>query len=137
MADLTITAANVAAGSGAKIAYGTAGAALTAGQSLYLDSADGRYKLCDNDSATVAARSFAGIALHAAATGQPIAVLTDGPITIGATVAVGTIYCTSSTAGGIAPSADNGTGDYVTIIGIATSTSVVKVQPLAAGAVVA
>lgn len=135
MADLTITAANVAAGSGAKVVYGTAGAALTAGQSLYLDSATTTYKLCDNDSGTAAARSFAGIALHAAASGQPIAVLTAGPITIGATVAVGDILCTSSTAGGIAPSADNGTGDYVTVIGVATSTTSVTVAPIAAGAV--
>jgi len=135
MADLTITAANVIAGSGAKIVHGTAGASITAGQVLYLDSAAGTYKLADTDSATVAARSPAGIALHAAGTGQPIAVLTAGPITIGATVAVGDVYYLSGTAGGLAPVADVAAGDYPCIIGICTSTSVLNVNIQEAGAV--
>jgi hypothetical protein len=65
MADLTITAASVLAGSGAKKVNGTAGATITAGQAVYLDSADNEYKLADNDSATAAVRTVAGIALHA------------------------------------------------------------------------
>ena len=137
MADLTITAANVRAGSGAKIVNGTAGASVTAGQVVYLDSSDNEYKLADNDSATAAVRSVAGIALHASGDGQPLAVLTKGPITIGATTAVGTVYCLSSTAGGICPSADIASGDYNTVIGIGASTTVIEVQLLAAGAAVA
>ena len=135
MADLTITAANVIAGSGAKIVHGTAGASVTAGQVLYLDSAAGTYKLADTDSATVAARSPAGIALHASATNQPIAVLTAGPITIGATVAVGDAYYLSGNAGGLAPVADVAAGDYPCIMGICTSTSVLNVNIQEAGAV--
>jgi hypothetical protein len=135
MADLSITAASVIAGSGAKILHGTAGAAVTAGQVLYLDSAAGTYKLADTDSATTAARSPAGLALHASGTGQPIAVLTAGPVTIGATVAVGDVYYLSGTAGGLAPFADVAAGDYPCIIGICTSTSVLDVKIHEAGAV--
>lgn len=135
MADLTITAASVLAGSGSKRTNGTAGASLTAGQVVYLDSAAGTYKLADTDSATAAVRSPAGIALNAASSGQPVAVLTSGPITIGATVAVGDVYYLSGTAGGLAPFADVAAGDYPCIIGICTSTSVLEVKIHEAGAV--
>jgi hypothetical protein len=100
-----------------------------------LDTATNTYKLADNDSATAAVRSPAGIALHGSLANQPLTILTGGPITIGATVAVGDVVCLSSTAGGICPSADIAAGDYNTIIGIATSTSVVDVQFNSAGAV--
>ncbi len=137
MADLTITAANVVAGSGAKKPSGTAGATITAGQVVYLDSSDGKYKLADNDSATAAVRSPAGIALHGAANNQPLTILSQGPITIGATTAVGVVYCLSSTAGGICPVADIATGDYNTIIGIGTSVTVIDVKLHEAGAATA
>ena len=135
MADLVITAASVLAGSGAKKVNGTAGATITAGQVVYLDSSDGKYKLADNDSATAAVRSPAGIALHGASANQPLTILSQGPITIGATTAVGVVYCLSSTAGGICPDADIATGDYNTILGIGTSTTVIDVKMHEAGAV--
>ena len=48
MADLSITASAVAAGSGALFKDGTAGASITAGQSVYEDaSAAGAIKLAD------------------------------------------------------------------------------------------
>lgn len=127
MADLIITAANVIAGEGAKIESGTAGEAITAGQVVYWDSTNSVYSLADCDSATAALRSPRGIALNGAATGQPIDVATKGPVTIGATLTAGVAYYLSGTAGGIAPVADLATGDYPTIIGIATSTSVLDV----------
>lgn len=135
MADLTITAANVAAGSSARTTTGTAGATVTAGQVVYLDSSDNKYKLADNDSATAAVRSPAGIALHASLSGQPLTILTRGSITIGATTAVGEVYCLSSTAGGICPVADIAAGDYNTVIGVGTSTTAINVLFNEAGAV--
>ncbi len=135
MADLTITSGSVLAGSGAKKINGTAGAAISAGQVLYLEAATNTLKLADNDSATAGVRVPVGIALHAAAAGQPLTYLAAGPITIGATVAVGIVYILSSTAGGIAPVADVGAGDYNSIIGIGTSTSVIDVKIHSAGAV--
>lgn len=134
MADLTITAANVAAGAGAKIVHGTAGAAITAGQAVYLDTATGTYKLADCDSATAAVRSPAGIALHASSSGQPLAIATKGKVTIGAALTAGVAYYLSATPGGICPVADLSTGDYPTIIGIATSTTVLDIQLHESGA---
>jgi hypothetical protein len=135
MADLSITAANVVAGAGSTKRSGTAGATVTAGQVVYLDSATNTLKLADNDSATAAVRSPVGIALHGATANQPLTYLSAGPITIGATVAVGDVLCLSSTAGGICPAADIAAGDYNTIIGIATSTTVVDVNFQESGAV--
>ncbi|MDX0007827.1 hypothetical protein GOB40_13900 [Sinorhizobium meliloti] len=132
MADLVITAANVVAGAGAKTTSGTAGAAITAGQVVYLDSTTtGKWQLSDSDAATAAARgqgANVGIALNGAANGQPLEVLTEGPITLGAVLTAGTAYYLSPTPGGIAPLADLLTGDYVTLLGLATSTSVLNLD---------
>ena len=133
MADLTITAANVVAGSGAKITHGTAGASVTAGQPVYLDSATSTYKLADCDSATAAVRSPDGVALHASSSGQPLAIAESGPVTIGATLTAGVAYYLSATAGGICPVADLTTGDYPVILGIATSTTVLNLKIQEAG----
>lgn len=127
MADLSITAANVVAGANARTESGVAGATITAGQVVYYDAVASNYKLADCDSATVAARSPRGIALNGAAAGQPLSVLTKGPVTIGASLSGGVAYYLSGNAGGIAPVADLGSGDYPTILGIATSASVLDV----------
>lgn len=136
MVDITITPANVVPGSNAKIARGTAGVALTAGQVVYLDSATtGKYQLADTDSATAAVRSPHGIALHAASANQPISVQTEGALTIGATLVAGDAYYLSGTPGGICPVADVAAGDYPCIIGQAASTSVLNVDIVYAGVV--
>lgn len=129
MTDISITAANVAAGSDAKIEKGTAGATITAGQVVYKDSADNKFKLVDSDSATAAARNPYGIALNGASNGQPLSVQTEGDITIGGTLTAGTAYYASSgTAGGIAPLADIASGDDPILLGLAKSASVLKLQ---------
>lgn len=136
MADLTITAANVAYGSDAVIVHGTAGASLTAGQPLYKDTANANVmKLADANASALTA-TVAGVALHAAASGQPIAYQTGGAITIGATVTSGVVYVASATAGGIAPAADLTTGWRTSIIGVATSASVIQLSINNSGAVV-
>jgi hypothetical protein len=136
LADYSITAANVVAGSGAKkVSAYNAGATITAGQAVYLDSSTSTLKLADNDSATAAVRSPVGIALHAALSGQPLTYCASGPLTLGASLAVGDVVCLSSTAGGLCPSADIAAGDYNTIMGIATSTTVLDVKIHEAGAV--
>ena len=127
MADLTITAANVVAGTGAETENGSLGAAVTAGQVLYKAAADGRWYLADNNSATAAARQATGIALNGGGIGQPVRVLRSGPVTIGATMTAGVTYYLSDTPGGICPIADVGAGEYSCIVGIATSTTVLDV----------
>lgn len=133
MSDLSITAASVLAGTGARKKLGAAGATVTAGKVVYLDESDSEYKLADCDSATAAVRSPAGIALNGASDGQPLVVLEEGPVTIGATMTAGTTYYLSPNAGGICPLADVLTGDYPVIIGIATSTTVLDVKIQEAG----
>ena len=129
MADLTITVASVVKGAGASVENGTAGANVTAGQPVYKDAGDSnKFKLADSDSATAAVRSPYGLALHASLAGQPLQVLTGGPITIGATLTAGLAYYLSKTAGGICPVADIASGGYATIIGIATSTTVLNIK---------
>lgn len=127
MADLTITAANVLKASGGTQVTGIAGEALTAGQSIYVDTADNsKIKLADADAATTAV--VAGVTLNDAATGQPIEYLTVGNYNPGATVVLGETYATSITPGGIAPIADILSGDFITIIGIATTTSNININ---------
>jgi hypothetical protein len=133
MTDISITAANVRAGSDAVIESGTAGATITAGQQVYLDTADSKYKLADNNSATVAARSPRGTALHGASDGQPLDIQKAGDITIGGTLTAGVAYYLSGTAGAICPVADLTTGMYSTFLGIARSTTVLRYRPVESG----
>jgi hypothetical protein len=128
MSDLAVTAANVIAGINAKKSFGIAGVAVTAGQVVYVDPTDGKYRLADNNSATVAARAPFGIALNGAAAGQPLCVQTSGPVTIGATLTPGVAYYLSGTAGAICPVADLVTGMYPTALGIAKSASVLDIN---------
>ena len=128
MADISITAANVVKGSNAVVEAGTAGATITAGQVVYKDAADGRYKLADADSATAAAKAPRGIALNGASDGQPLSIIRSGDVTIGATLTPGTAYYLSPVAGGIAPLGDVLSGDDVVLIGLAESTSVLAVD---------
>jgi hypothetical protein len=128
MVDLTITPANVQSSTNAKRETGTAAVALTAGQLVYKNSTSKKWDLADTNSATVEARQPTGIALHAAAINQPITVHMAGDITIGATVVAGTDYYASDTPGGICPRADVGSGEKVTMIGLAKSATVIAVD---------
>jgi len=129
MADVSITAANVIKQSTATTVAATAGASITAGQTLYIDTADNDLmKLADSDSGTVAVRALAGVALHAAATGQPIRYATAGPVTIGGTLAPGRVYVLSDTPGGIMPEEDLEAGDYCSILGYASSSSTLVID---------
>ncbi|MDE2020267.1 MAG: DUF2190 family protein [Patescibacteria group bacterium] len=128
--DLTITAANVAQVSGVPQQY-TAGGTITQGQCVYLNSSNQVVGAKSNASATAA---VLGIALNSASTGQPVTVLTSGVITIGATTTKGTIYVVSAAnAGGIAPISDLATGNYLSIIGYANSTTQITLTINATG----
>jgi len=137
MAAISITAANVIKGSDAQTKSGIAGATITAGQSLYKEASTGQLKLADADSATAEVRVLEGIALHGASAGQPIQYQVAGDITIGGTVVTGTIYALGETAGGIIPSADLSSGEYVSIVGVAISASVIRLGIKSYGAALA
>lgn len=124
--DLSLTAASVLPDEGYSYVEGTAGETLLQGQVLYLKASDSRYwkAHCETSAATANA---VGICLTGAAAGQPVRLMTSGTITIGATVAVGKPYYLS-TAGLIAPVDDLATADFVTHLGIATSTTKIAVR---------
>jgi hypothetical protein len=128
MADLTITAASVLAGEGASIQHTTSGDTVTAGKVVYRDTATKRQELADSNSGTALAKRPNGIALNGASDGQPLAIVTSGPVTIGATLVAGAAYYLSDTPGGICPFADLATGEDVVQIGNAISTTVLDVD---------
>lgn len=135
MADLSITATSVVKGSNAVVGTGTAGATITAGQSIYIDSSDSdKVKLADANASSATA-TCRGIALHGASADQPIDYIISGSLTMGAILTQGRVYVVSATAGGIAPVSDLTTGWYTTTLGVATSTSVLDVRIHNSGAV--
>ena len=132
--DLSVTAANVVPGSDAVTVAGTAGATVTAGQTVYLDATTSTWKLCDSD-ASATASVCGGIALVGASANQPIVVQTKGSITIGATVVNGTTYYSSTTAGGITATTPT-TSAYPVIVGIAKSTTVLVLDFTRTGVII-
>lgn len=128
MANLTITAANVVAGDGAATEAGTSGEAIAAGQAIYKSTDTGKYMLADSNSATAEARRARGVALNNAAANQPLDVLRSGDLSLGAVLTPGTAYYLSDTPGALCPVADVGAGEYVCLIGLARSTSVLSVN---------
>jgi len=127
MTDLSVTAANVLPGAGAQVESGMAGGTITAGKAVYKAS-DGSIVAADSSSATLAARQPVGIALNGASAGQPVEYMKlGGEITIGAAMTAGvTYYLSGAVAGNLCPLADVGASEYLCIIGIAKSTTLLK-----------
>lgn len=132
--DISVTAASVIKGTEASTGRGTAGGTITAGQPVYIDSSDSnKVKITDADASDAAAAAV-GIALHASLSGQPIEYQISGNLTFNAVLTTGKAYVCSATAGGIAPIADLATGWRTTLLGIATSTTNLKMNIIVSGA---
>lgn len=124
MADLSITPANVEPGTTPtpNIGEATAGVAIDAGEALYLDPTDNNQAALADADASATARAK-GVAITTSAAGQPVKYVRSGELILGAGVTTeGVVYVVSTTAGGIAPVADLGSGDFVTVIGVGTGT---------------
>lgn len=118
-------------GAGAQTQWGTAGETITAGQVVYLDTATNTYKLADASALETAAA--AGFALTGASSGQPVKILTSGPMTATGLTA-GEAYFLNATAGSIGLYADlTGGTDYITYVGTASTTSAMVVRVHASG----
>lgn len=130
MADLSITAANVAnlSGRGSQTT-GVAGGTITAGMPVYLNTANAVIAAA-NTSAVLGAA--VGIALNGASSGQPVTYQTRGNINLGATLAVGKVYVLSA-AGLISPVDDVTTADFVTVLGVGVTASNMKIGIVASG----
>lgn len=126
--DLTITATSVTPVAGYTPLDCIAGATITAGMPVYLDSSDSyKAKIADaNVSAAVAA--VVGIATHAATSGQPLRLITAGQLNMGSILTLGEEYVLSDTVGLICPRSDLATGHWITRLGHAESASVLNVD---------
>lgn len=133
MADITVTAANVGFGaSTVKTRPVQFGEAVTQGQSVYQSGTDNKYYRTDAD--VLATAVAAGIVMSPASTNGygTIAVSSESPgqalVNLGATLAIGTVYCVSTTPGGICPVADLASGDFITILGVATTAALLDLR---------
>ncbi len=128
MADISVTAANCVPVAGTQVEYGTAGETIAAGKAIYLAAATNRWMLADSNAAGAEARTATALALTGSSAGQPIGLMRSGDVTLGGTVVAGTAYYLSDTPGGICPVADIGSGEYVCLVGIATTTAVLRLK---------
>lgn len=102
------------------------GETVAAGQSVYLDTADNKWKLLDVNAASALVAGSAGIGVAMTpgiATGYGDVAYTGSIILVGTTAAVGTTYFGGQTAGTFVPHADLTTADYVTRLGTAETTT--------------
>lgn len=128
MADLSQTAANVKPGENITPRMRQAGEAITQGMPYYISVTDSKaYQTDANDGAAKA--EVRGIALTGAAIDGWFVAQESGLINVGATLAVGTLYVVSATKGAIAPIGDITSGQYVSSIGIATTTALLNLKP--------
>jgi hypothetical protein len=121
MAVITITPANAIKGTGAVTAIVTAGEALSAGFWVYKKASDSLYYKADADDA--AKDDVAGMVLGDAAANQEVVLQSNGVVAVGAVLTVDEIYVLSGTLGKMFPLGDLSTGQYLTILGPALTTS--------------
>lgn len=120
--DVSQTATSVKWVSGTRPRVVPAGATIAAGNAVYLNTSTLKYELADAD--VDATSEFAGIALSDGVNGRDMLIAPPGAvINWGATLTAGTIYVLSTTAGGVAPWADLGAGDYVVVLCIGAGTA--------------
>ena len=125
MAAISPTAANIRLGTGATSATGTAGETLTAFALVYLKAADGKLWLAINSSE--AAANIVGMTLSAASADG---LVSYSPSTAGTHINSSSAlwtdrltYIVGDVAGQMMDAADAGSGDYVTVVGVADGTT--------------
>lgn len=126
MAALSITATNVVPvfDSNYRAETKKALTALTAGQSAYYDPQQDGFGAFDADSASAYVNRLAGIVIGpGVAAGQPVTVQKAGIVALGAVLTKGQAYIGGATAGAIHPIADVTTGWRIQILGLAISTT--------------
>jgi hypothetical protein len=138
MANLSQTAANVAIGSSStRVRVVQAGESITQGMPVYRLSSDSKFYQSDAN-ASAAASDCDGIAITPAATDGYFVIVEPGvgaKVNLGATLTVGQTYTVSATKGAICPIADLTTGDYPTILGVASTTALLDFIVNASGVV--
>ena len=126
MADINFTENSVKPTSTTVKARAKFGATITQGMALYLDTTDGEYKIAHCETSATTANASA-LALTSGADGQPGWVATGGDVTVD-NLSLAAPVLILSASGGVCPSADLATNDYITIIGAAKSTTVLSLS---------
>lgn len=136
MAALTRSSAFIPS-SAAVFSEGIAGGTIAEGDPVYIDTANSYVLKQADANASLLAATVAGLAEHAATIGQRLRYVTSDPAcVIGATLVIGDTLWSSATAGGITKTAaDNTTGIYTCVLGVAVSTTAARIGILNSGAV--
>ncbi len=125
MAELTINSADVQPATN----YNTqsmAGDDVMAGDVVYITSQEAYLASNNNEEYAPGSNAAAGIAVCLAASGQPLYYQSTGPITLGTVLTKGRAYYLGSTPGTICLFEDLTTGDHITLLGVAKSTSALE-----------
>lgn len=122
MADITITTTEVGPTSDTITSLVQIGEAVTAGDFLYLKTADSKYWLATNTTGTEEA-SVAGMALNNGTADDYVPIAVYGTVRPGNTsLTLAEVYVLSAS-GAMSPAADGTTGDYCTPVLVTTSAS--------------
>jgi hypothetical protein len=126
MATITLTAANIRVGTSGTSSVGVAGETITAGDLLYLKAGDG--KLWKSVNTTEAEADYVGVALTNSVLDVNVAYLNavNGVTYLDHSTAAwtqGKTYVVGDTAGTMMDAGDIGASDYVTVAGVAASTT--------------
>lgn len=140
MANVTYTSTEVLAANVPAVETDVAAEAITAGQAIFLDTADTQLYKADASSVASGARPGSGmdfgVALSSGSAGQTVCWAKRKGDTItysAATFVAGMFYVVSDTAGGIMPVTDLSSTDSSLLIGYATSTTVLYLLPQRTG----
>lgn len=133
MPELTITPGSVAVVTETQFERFNAGVAIDAGDVMRLDS-QSQWQLADNTGTTNA--DMYAIAVNSGGVGQEIKGLVYGVVSLGAVLTVGEVYVIGTTGGSMRPHSELTTGDFVTIVGVAQTTSNLLIARIPSGVAV-
>jgi hypothetical protein len=125
MADLSITAANIKPNTAlVGVAPVTLGETITAGQPLYKSLTDGKHYRADADAASTA--KVDGVCILGGSANDIGIIQKTGELKMGTILTKGETYVVSVNVGAICPRSDLAAGDFISVLGIAKSTSVLR-----------
>lgn len=129
MADLSITVANIqVASDDVQTSYDQASAAITQGQVVRYTATTRKWAPAINSAEVPVGTRLALALTKAAADNDYLIAAMTGKLILGATLVVGTTYFLSDTSGGIMPEGDLATGNWVVRVGVAETSSILRLD---------